>query len=175
MMCGKYEKLYYSGAHWGSNTPMGIPRDWGSWGEYKYCPTGMAICGLQTKVQHWVWNPTGRLDNTGLNRVRFYCCYLLNYQDNCLVLKVEHINHWRDGESGRYFYFSEKDLTQKIGPLWGGTGGTKFEVTQERNEKEKWRGQVQVWKHWSGVHGRRVSGSSAYQWRAGDTIKFKSC
>ena len=98
----------------------------------------------------------------------------------CLVLKVEHINHWRDGESGRYFYFSEKDLTQKIEPLWGGTGGTKFEVIMERDigrygHKESWTGQVQVWNHWSGAHGRRVNGSSNYQWKVGDIIKFKSC
>ena len=169
MMCGKYEKLYRSGkSFWGK---VGVSRDWGSWGDYKYCPTGMAICGLQTKVEQW---DAGRIDNTALNRVAFYCCYPLNHQlDICLVLKVEHINHWRDGESGKYFYFSESDLNKKIGSGWGGTGGTKFEVIQEGSNS--WMGQVMIWNNYNGAHGRRVKGAREGQWKVGDTIKFKNC
>ena len=177
MMCGKYQKLYRPG----DKTPAGIPRNWGSWGEwptYKYCPPGQAICGLQTKVQHWKkdvgYDSIGTLDNTALNRVKFYCCYLLNHTlDICLELKVEHIDHWKNGESGMYFYFSGNDLTKKIGASWGETGGTKFEVIQEGSNS--WTGQVVVFKHSSGAHGRRVIGYSSGQWKAGDTIKFKNC
>ena len=75
MMCGKYEELYCSGKCYGRG---GASRDFGSWDTngYKYCPTGMAICGLQTKVEQWRYDKYGTIDNTGLNRVIFYCCYL---------------------------------------------------------------------------------------------------
>ena len=176
MMCGKYEKLYCSGKCWGRG---GASRDFGSWDSsgYKYCPTGMAICGLQTKVEQWRYDKySDTYDNTGLNRVAFYCCYPnpANRQlDICAQLEVWHTKHWRYGESGAYFYFSEKELSQQIGALWGGTGGTQFEVIQEGSNS--WMGQVIVWKHWKGAHGRRVSGASSGQWKAGDTIKFKNC
>ena len=164
MMCGKHEKLYRNGKRWGN---------WGSWSKsgYKYCPNGMAICGLQTKVEEW---DDGRKDNTALNRVAFYCCYPPNNRmDVCLVLKVDHINHWRYGQSGSYFYFSESDLNKKIGSGWGGSGGTKFEVIQEGSNS--WTGQVLVWKHSKGAHGRRLKGARDGQWKEGDTIKFKTC
>ena len=111
MMCGKYEKLYCSGKCWGRG---GASRDFGSWDSsgYKYCPTGMAICGLQTKVEQWRYDKySDTYDNTGLNRVAFYCCYPnpANRQlDICAQLEVWHTKHWRYGESGAYFYFSEK-------------------------------------------------------------------
>ena len=88
---------------------------------------------------------------------------------NNLVLKIESIDHWRDGKSGQYFYFSESDLTKKIGPYWGGAQGTKFYVAQSGSSN--WDGKVIVWKEY-GAYGRRVSGSSKGQWKVGDTIKF---
>lgn len=176
MMCGKHEKLYRSGKSMGNGNyggGFGKSRDWGSWSKsgYKYCPSGMAICGLQTKVEEW---DDGRKDNTALNRVAFYCCYLLDHQkDICAVLKVDHINHWRDGQSGMYFYFSESDLNKKINSGW--EHGTKFEVIQEGSNS--WMGQVIVFKQTEqgGAHGRRLEGAREGQWKAGDTIKFKNC
>ena len=174
MMCGKHEKLYRSGKSMGRGNyrgGVGKSRDWGSWSKsgYKYCPSGMAICGLQTKVEEW---DDGRKDNTALNRVAFYCCYLPDHRmDICAVLKVDHINHWRDGQSGMYFYFSESDL--KSGSGW--EHGTKFEVIQEGSNS--WRGQVIVFKktEQGGAHGRRLEGAREGQWKAGDKIKFKNC
>ena len=59
---------------------------------------------------------------------------------NDLVLKVESIDHWRDGKSGRYFYFSESDLSKKIGPYWGGRQGTKFHVAQSGSKNRDGKG-----------------------------------
>ena len=49
-------------------------QDWGDWGEWtamKMCPTGSAICGIQTFIyplQGW-WH-----DDAGLIDVKFTCC-----------------------------------------------------------------------------------------------------
>ena len=92
---------------------------------------------------------------------------------NNLVLKIENVDVWiywnKKAKSGQYFYFSESDLTKKIGPYWGGAQGTKFDVTQSGSSN--WDGKVIVWKEY-GAYGRRVSGSSEGQWKVGDTIKF---
>ena len=88
---------------------------------------------------------------------------------NDLVLKVESIDHWRDGKSGRYFYFSESDLSKKIGPYWGGRQGTKFHVAQSASKNRD--GKVIVWKD-KGAHGRRLWRSSQGDWKVGDAIKF---
>ena len=85
-----------------------------------------------------------------------------------------HTNHWRDGDTGEYFYFSEDDFEEMVGKDedWG---NKKFEVIQRGSQN--WTGTVIVWnsKLWSGAHGRRDKDSNPGQWAPGDTIELKSC
>ncbi|XP_053627048.2 vitelline membrane outer layer protein 1 [Cherax quadricarinatus] len=43
---------------------------WGSWSDWRYCPSGEVICGLQTRVEA----AQGDGDDTALNDAIFACC-----------------------------------------------------------------------------------------------------
>ena len=92
----------------------------------------------------------------------------------CPTVDILHTKHWRDGDNGAYFYFSEEDFNEMVGNEdWD---NETFDVIQEGSQS--WTGRVIVWKgkFWnSGAHGRRDSGSSSGQWAAGDTIELTSC
>ena len=86
-----------------------------------------------------------------------------------------HTNHWRDGDTGEFFYFSGTDFDEMLGNEedWD---NKKFDVIQRGSQE--WTGTVIVWnsKFWnSGAHGRRDQDSDAGQWAPGDTIELKSC
>ena len=86
-----------------------------------------------------------------------------------------HTNHWRDGETGKYFYFPEANFEEMVGKDED-LDNKKFEVIQRGSQH--WIGTVIVYngKSWnSGAHGRRVKDSKAGQWAPGDTIELKSC
>merc|ERR1711971_789871 len=53
------------------NTLSGNGMFWGEWTDWKYCPTGTAVCGLKTKVQEYSGSFT---DDTALNEIILYCC-----------------------------------------------------------------------------------------------------
>ena len=91
----------------------------------------------------------------------------------CREVEVEHVDHWRDGNTGKYFHFSEPDFDQLLGKKhWT---NEKFDVVQKGSQL--WYGKIIVWKgaKTSGAHGRRDSGSAAGQWVTGDTIELQSC
>ena len=77
-------------------------------------------------------------------------------------------NHWQLGDTGKYFYFAEEEFSTMVG--YEDWSDKLFEVMQHGSQS--WTGQVKVWKHDSGAHGRRDSGSAAGQWHAGDTIQY---
>ncbi|CAL4109291.1 unnamed protein product [Meganyctiphanes norvegica] len=56
---------------WGSEIHNGEGDHWGRWSSWSYCPQGWAICGLQTRVEG-----TSANDDTALNDVKMFCCYL---------------------------------------------------------------------------------------------------
>ena len=43
--------------------------DWGEWSSTTVCPSGAAICGIQTKIF-----PKGRKDDVGLTNIKLICC-----------------------------------------------------------------------------------------------------
>jgi hypothetical protein len=45
---------------------------WGSWYDYTFCPSGMAICGLNERITA----PDGIKDDVAGNAIRFICCNL---------------------------------------------------------------------------------------------------
>merc|ERR1711971_1505922 len=55
------------------NTLSGNGMFWGEWTDWKYCPTGTAVCGLKTKVQEYSGSFT---DDTAPNEIILYCCDL---------------------------------------------------------------------------------------------------
>merc|ERR1711976_910539 len=55
------------------NTLSGNGMFWGEWTDWKYCPTGTAVCGMKTKVQEYSGAFT---DDTALNEIIIYCCDL---------------------------------------------------------------------------------------------------
>ena len=89
----------------------------------------------------------------------------------CPTVDILHTKHWRDGDNGAYFYFSEEDFNEMVGNEdWD---NETFDVIQEGSQS--WTGWVKVWKHTQGAHGRRLRGRSSGQWAKGDTIKLTSC
>ena len=92
----------------------------------------------------------------------------------CPSVDVLHTNHWKDGNTGKYFYFSATDLDEMLGRSnWD---GETFNVVQAGSQE--WSGTVKVWKQSfrnKGPNGRRVSGSKPGQWRTSDTIKLQEC
>ena len=92
----------------------------------------------------------------------------------CSKVQVKHTNHWRDGDTGQYFYFSESDLDRMVGDKnWN---HVTLEVRQEGSQN--WSGKVIVWKDsdTSSAHGRRNDGTSNHgQWAAGDMIQLQRC
>lgn len=87
-------------------------------------------------------------------------------------MKVLHTDHWRDGNTGQYFYFPEIDFDQLAGKKsWN---NEKFDIIQTGSRF--WRGMIIVWKdsETGAAHGRRDTGSAAGQWVAGDTIELQN-
>ena len=84
-----------------------------------------------------------------------------------------HTIHWRNGDTGQYFYINEKEVEEMVG--YADWGGKEFDVIQTGSRK--WSGSVIIWKKGShsAAHGRRIEGSTAKQWAAGDTIKLQIC
>ena len=77
--------------------------------------------------------------------------------------------HWRDGDNGQYFYFSQQALSEILGPGWD---RQKFKVFVRGSY---WSGvdQVIVFKdNIHGAHGRLSKGYAPNQWKTGDTISF---
>ena len=66
-------------------------------------------------------------------------------------------NHWQNGDTGKYFYFAEEEFSTMVG--YEDWSDKLFEVMQHGSQS--WTGQVKVWKHDSGAHGRRDSGDGA--------------
>ena len=88
-------------------------------------------------------------------------------------MKVLHTDHWRDGNTGQYFYFSETVFDQLAGKkFWT---NEKFDVIQKGSRD--WRGRITVWKgsKTGAAHGKRDTGSAAGQWVANDTIEMQDC
>ena len=96
-------------------------------------------------------------------------------------MDVLHTKHKRYGDTGKYFYFYEKDFNKIVGN--GDWHGEKFQLIQEGSQS--WSGQVIVWKCNSkecsenevgvvGV-GRRDSGSNSGQWAPRDSFALKTC
>ncbi|MCI5133693.1 MAG: hypothetical protein D3920_01205 [Candidatus Electrothrix sp. AW2] len=44
--------------------------DWGRWGGTSFCPSGMAVCGAELKIEPKI----GDGDDTAVNDVALYCC-----------------------------------------------------------------------------------------------------
>ena len=85
-----------------------------------------------------------------------------------------HTNHWKDGDTGRYFYFSNVEFDEMVGNSnWD---GKTFDIIQEGSQN--WIGKIKVWKaDWAnkGPQGRREHGSDSGQWKTGDAIKLQEC
>ena len=93
--------------------------------------------------------------------------------EGCHQLDVVHTDHWGDGDTGQYFYFSETEFDQLVGrKYWH---NKKFDVIQKGSRL--WTGEIIAWKGstTSGAHGRRTTGSATGQWAVGDTIELQSC
>ena len=92
------------------------------------------------------------------------------FSATCPTVNVLNTNHWQQGDTGKYFYFAEEEFSTMVG--YEDWSGKTFEVMQLGSQS--WTGQVKVWKHVSGAHGRRepLSGASAGQWQTGDTIQY---
>ena len=85
-----------------------------------------------------------------------------------LTVEVLHTRHWKEGENGKYFYFSEDKFSEMVGSEdWS---GKTFDVIQIGSQD--WKGKVRVWKRDSGAHGRRDEGVAVGQWATGDKIKL---
>ena len=100
-------------------------------------------------------------------------CKYYAFEIGCKAVDVEHTDHWRDGNTGLYFYFSEKEMDQLVGRKhWS---NEKFDVIQKGSQF--WYGKVVIWKDskTSSAHGRRDSGAAKGQWLAGDTIELQDC
>ena len=91
----------------------------------------------------------------------------------CQKVEIAHTDHWRDGNTGQYFYFSEQQFDQLVGKKYW--TNEKFDVVQKGSQL--WHGKIIVWKgaKISGAHGRRDSGSAVGQWVSGDTIELQTC
>ena len=89
-------------------------------------------------------------------------------------MDVLHTNHWMDGDTGEYFYFSATDFGEMLGRSnWD---GETFDVIQAGSQN--WSGKVKVWEKsmWNGgPNGRRASGSQPGQWKPSDTIELQAC
>jgi hypothetical protein len=64
-------RLEYSCADGSIRSPDAYT-SWGTWSEWKYCPSGSAICGIRTRVE----GSRGSSDDTALNGAEFACCSL---------------------------------------------------------------------------------------------------
>merc|ERR1712100_959181 len=71
-------------------------------------------------------------------------------------------------QPGQYFYFSRNDWAGVFGSA---PSGQQHLVDQIRNGAQIWSGTVYAWDNHNGVHGRRVNGSAAGQWRVNDVIR----
>ena len=95
------------------------------------------------------------------------------FETGCKAVDVEHTDHWRAGNTGQWFYFSETEMDQLLGRKhWS---NEKFDVIQKGSHF--WYGKVVLWKDTktSPAHGRRNIGSAEGQWSAGDTIELQDC
>ncbi|XP_071522314.1 vitelline membrane outer layer protein 1-like [Panulirus ornatus] len=54
---------------WSTYTMNGGGDHWGKWSSWVSCPEGMAICGIETRVESQT-----ATDDTALNDVRMFCC-----------------------------------------------------------------------------------------------------
>ena len=50
---------------------FGSEKGWGEWSPAVSCNSNQYVCGLRQKVEP----PQGDNDDTGLNDIKFYCCY----------------------------------------------------------------------------------------------------
>ena len=82
-------------------------------------------------------------------------------------------DHWQFGDTGKYFYFEDKDFSKMVGSEdWN---ANTFDVRQAGSQD--YSGLVKVWKETktnSGAYGRRVSKPSSGQWKANDTIRWEA-
>ena len=87
-----------------------------------------------------------------------------------------HINHWRDGENGKFFHFSEDDFDKYYGKTLGNWDGKVIDVINHGSHY--WRGQVIVFRGSAkegDAHGRRDKGHEPDQFKTGDTIELARC
>ena len=81
-----------------------------------------------------------------------------------------HTKH-SSGDNGRYFFFSNEELTKLVGDdNWN---GQELEIVQYGSRS--WKGKVIVWRVASGSHGRKVDGVANGDWNEGDTIMLQTC
>ena len=93
---------------------------------------------------------------------------------NCPPVDVLHINHWEDGNTGEYFYFSDAEFSRMVG--YDDWNSDTFDVLQKGSHH--WSGKIVVWKGTSsnyGPHGRRDSARNEGQWVTSDTIQLEHC
>ena len=91
-------------------------------------------------------------------------------KDKCCV-NVLHTKHNKDGDTGKYFFFSNKEFSQMVGNEdWD---EKEFEIVQDGSYS--WTGKVIVWNRGSGSHGRKVDGYADGDWGIGDRITLQGC
>ena len=134
------------------------------------CPTENS-CVCKSYVLHVVFFPKAiTFSNKSLHHA-LICVIILA---KCPTVDVLHTNHWMDGDTGEYFYFSATDFGEMLGRSnWD---GETFDVIQSGSQN--WSGKVKVWEKsmWNGgPNGRRASGSQPGQWKPSDTIELQAC
>ena len=88
-------------------------------------------------------------------------------------MKIDHTNHYKAGDTGKYFIFSKDDFSKMVGhENWN---AKEIHITQEGSHM--WSGKVTVWVGTSKYesHGRKSEGAANGDWEKDDSIKLAGC